>query len=324
LLGGDEIHCDGVFDAASDLDSFRACEEGLVSPPPALAIFAPTQRDRGVVFRSRHPLLTPTECGRVVEVVNDFHEKERGGVWGTVRSSSVKTTDVAVEDVSCLRPWLRSLLHTRLQPMMSAAFPLLADGSVMSPDRLRVHDAFIVRYDAERDLSLSLPEHCDTSAVSVVVSLTSEEAGHYTGGGTWFEALGPKGEVVNAEVGKAVVFAGPLKHAGFPISRGTRVILVLFMYVENYHYGPFLQKAIQQQKNGQDEQRREGEADTARRQQAGEVAVMVVQNNGDEESSGGGDYDGLLSSGGKKGGYVVYRQTVELVNMLQKSDVATD
>lgn len=125
--------------------------------------------------------------------MNEFHINERNGEWGTVRSSSVKTTDVAVEDVSSLRPWLRSLLHTRLQPLMSAAFPLLADGSQLTPDRLRVHDAFIVRYDAEKDMSLSLPEHCDTSAVSVVLSLTSEEEGHYTGGGTWFEALGPRG-----------------------------------------------------------------------------------------------------------------------------------
>lgn len=30
--------------------------------------------------------------------------------------------------------------------------------------RIRIHDAFIVRYDAEKDMSLSLPEHCDTSA----------------------------------------------------------------------------------------------------------------------------------------------------------------
>ena len=59
------------------------------------------------------------------------------------------------------------------------------------------------------------------------------EEGVYQGGGTWFEALGPKGKVINAEIGKAVMFAGPLKHAGFPISKGVRNILVLFLYVEN-------------------------------------------------------------------------------------------
>ena len=59
---------------------------------------------------------------------------------------------------------------------------------------MRVHDAFIVRYDAENDKSLSLPEHCDTSAVSAIVALNSEEEGEYSGGGTWFEALAEKGK----------------------------------------------------------------------------------------------------------------------------------
>jgi hypothetical protein len=47
----------------------------------------------------------------------------------------------------------------------------------------------------------------------------------YEGGGTWFEALGPSGLVVDAEVGCAVAFAGPLRHAGYPIVAGTRTIL---------------------------------------------------------------------------------------------------
>lgn len=62
--------------------------------------------------------------------------------------------------------------------------------------RMRVHDAFIVRYDAENAQSLSLPEHCDTSAVSVVVALNSATDGDYSGGGTWFEALAEKGIMV--------------------------------------------------------------------------------------------------------------------------------
>ena len=41
----------------------------------------------------------------------------------------MRTTDVAVEDIPALRPWLRELLHTRLHPMLAAAFPRLADGT---------------------------------------------------------------------------------------------------------------------------------------------------------------------------------------------------
>ena len=66
-----------------------------------------------------------------------------------MRDSSVPTTDVAVEDIPALRPWLRQLLHSRLYPMLAAAFPALSDGSsLLDPagaSRMRVHDAFIVR-----------------------------------------------------------------------------------------------------------------------------------------------------------------------------------
>jgi hypothetical protein len=215
LVGNADHHNGEAYDLINDFDSFvcydpRAGEKRVkfiingeverTFVTPALAIFDPAQEQRGVVFRSRQPLLTPQECASVVEIVNRHHEESCGGAWGTVRHSSVKTTDVAVESVPLLREWLLALMHTRMHRMLSFLFPVLADGSTMyaseTPEhsRIRIHDAFIVRYDAEKDKSLSLPEHCDTSAVSVVLSLNSAAEGHYTGGGTWFEALGPKGE----------------------------------------------------------------------------------------------------------------------------------
>lgn len=42
--------------------------------------------------------------------VDRFHHNELDGKWGTVRVSSVKTTDVAVEDIPKLRPWLRYVM----------------------------------------------------------------------------------------------------------------------------------------------------------------------------------------------------------------------
>ena len=53
-----------------------------------------------------------------------------------VQHLSVKTTDVAVEDIQSLRPWLRELLRTRLYPMVAEAFPKLADGLTTT-----VHDS---------------------------------------------------------------------------------------------------------------------------------------------------------------------------------------
>eukprot|EP01043_Picozoa_sp_COSAG02_P023575 COSAG02_NODE_1263_length_13548_cov_13.881627_10_plen_265_part_00 len=142
--------------------------------------------------------------------------------------------------------------------MLASAYPVLADGSTLVDTRtgawrLRLHDAFIVRYDAEVDGSFSLPEHRDTSSMSFTVALNRRcntdgvdgaGRGDFVGGGTWFEALGPTGMVVDADIGCACAFAGPLRHAGYPISRGTRYILVLFCYVEGFPYGDLVNNYV--------------------------------------------------------------------------------
>ncbi|OQR95184.1 hypothetical protein ACHHYP_00249 [Achlya hypogyna] len=256
--------------APFDVEGFEAADT------PAMAIFAPETQHQQLVFRSKAPLLTATECSNVLALVEKYHVEARSGVWGTVRHSSVKTTDVAVEDIPGLRPWLQTLLTSRVYPFLAQCFPILADGSTMidpatQRSRCRVHDAFIVRYDAERDGSLSLPEHNDTSVTSCVVTLND----NFTGGGTWFEALD---QVVDAGVGQAVAFAGPLRHAGYPISKGTRMILVLFLYVHEFAYGKYLENYV-----------------------GGGVAAA-----------------GTTPSGDAPGGFVVYNQTVELVNTLNQ------
>ena len=275
--------------------------------------------------------MTPAECGEVLRRVDEFHATERGGVWGTVRKSSVKTTDVAVEDIPALRPWLKELLRSRLYPMLDAAFPVLADGSTtMDPatgeSRMRVHDAFIVRYDAEKDQSLSLPEHSDTSAMSFTLAL-NERGADFEGGGTWFEALGPDGWVVDADLGRAVAFAGPLRHAGYPITAGVRIILVLFLYVDGFPYGQHL--SAYSAKHGCGCEVSDGDGTGGGGSGGG----------GDSSPSGGDDEPGRVAndveqdgadgpaaprppqirpSGDMPGGYVVYNQTVELVAMLNR------
>jgi hypothetical protein len=161
---------------------------------------------------------------------------------------------------------------------------------------MRVHDAFIVRYDADGDGSISLPEHSDTSAVSFTVALNSS-GNDFEGGGTWIEALGEKGMVVDADVGHAVAFAGPLRHAGYPVTRGCRVILVLFLYVDGYQYGGFLNEYIK--KNG-----------ACGGCQEDENEVEHAMNDNVEEVR--------RPSGDMPGGFVVYNQTVQLVGMLNR------
>lgn len=218
---GSGAYGDGRYDADADLDAFTVAPS-MLRRTPALALYDETLQRGRVVFRTKRPVLSRDECRRVCDIVVDFHRAKTGGSWGTVRRATVPTTDVAVEDIPELRPWLRELLDTRLFPMLAAAFPRLADGSVLvdpntGKSRVRVHDAFIVRYAADGPQPApSLPEHSDTSALSFTLAL-NERGVEFDGGGTWFEALGEDGvgAVVDADIGHAVAFAGPLRHAGY-------------------------------------------------------------------------------------------------------------
>jgi hypothetical protein len=301
------------FDRQQDFDGIS------VSPNrhcPVVALFDPVTQQNQLVFVTKRPLLSATECARVLQHVQEFHTQHREGVWSTVRHSSVKTTDVAVEDVATLRPWLRMILKQRLYPMLRTAFPKLADGTSLGEcgDRLRVHDAFIVRYDAEEDMSLSLPEHSDTSIISFTVAL-NQRGRDFEGGGTWFEAIDRddgEGCAVGADEGHAVAFAGPLRHAGYPVTSGCRIILVLFLYAQDFAYGHLLEEYNKEHRSHEKEHcdetsSRSGSSDHITRipsmEHANDACALI---------------DGKRPSGDSPGGFVVYNQTVELVSMLNR------
>ena len=282
-LVGQGCYGDGVV-VRDDLDSYSV-PDGVLEP--ALALFDPLTQGRYLVFRSKGALLTASECANVVNEVERYHQSQLQGVWGTVRESSVKTTDVAVEVIPRLRGWLRRLLHSRVYPLLHAAYPRLADGSSIyeaggKTCRMRVHDAFIVRYSAE-DESIKLPKHCDTSSMSLTVAL-NQKGEDYTGGGLCFDAIpGPEGSyVIDAELGQAVCFAGPLRHGGSEITSGTRLILVLFLYVEGFAYGGLLDSYVEQ--HGHQEAPQDD------------------------------------NTGGTGGEYVVYRQTSDLMAILDRNE----
>jgi len=96
-------------------------------------------------------VVPPSVCARVIREANDYVSNLNAGVWGSVRQSSVKTTDVAIEDIPVLRGWLRDLCERKLWGIVEDRYPRLRDGMVVRGEdggsRMRLHDAFIVRYD---------------------------------------------------------------------------------------------------------------------------------------------------------------------------------
>ena len=98
----------------------------------------------------------------------------------------------------------------------------------------------------------------------------------YEGGGLQIRALD---EAISAPCGCLSAFMGPLKHGGAPITRGCRMILVLFLYVDGFRYGALLGHA--------------GRNDAPKGPGAGAAGA----------------------------GYVVYRETVTLMEALEFSEI---
>ena len=97
-------------------------------------------------------------------------------------------------------------------PERDAIFPAVAQVTGAASDKLRVIDAFVVRYDASKQKAL--PLHSDQSEYSITLPLNDRN--EYCGGGTFFAALD---EAVNCDAGGLVVFPGALYHAGAPTTR---------------------------------------------------------------------------------------------------------
>jgi hypothetical protein len=143
-----------------------------------------------------------------------------------------RTKEVQVNHVlgGALLPFFHQALAERLLPWVASCFQVLGKPSLrpLSAGDIRVHQAFIVRYDGEGGQA-SLPLHRDQSVVSFTIALNT--CSEYAGGGTYFTALG---RAVNVEQGHALLFAGGLEHAGACITQGKRYILVIFLAIHDH------------------------------------------------------------------------------------------
>ena len=112
-------------------------------------------------------------------------------------------------------------MHDTLGPFLHRCFPdiVMKDGQ-----NVRVHDAFVVRYDAQAQRFL--PTHVDQSSISVTLALNGLD--EYDGGGTFFPH--PINVTARPDVGRAVAFRGDLKHAGSPVTKGVRYIVAAFLF----------------------------------------------------------------------------------------------
>jgi hypothetical protein len=192
------------------------------------------EEEGGGVFITKEPMMSADECAMIIKHAEDV-TKHRGG-WSTSRHYSVPTTDVPLHQLPAdVLKWFNQVLEVKLFPMLALQFgagvqPVSKHGAekhskseplAIPPfcaDDVRVHDAFIVKYDSAMG-QRQLPIHCDQSQFSFTIALNGLD--EYEGGGTFFEALGRP--AAKADVGHVVSFPGGLwAHGGEPITSGTR------------------------------------------------------------------------------------------------------
>ena len=164
-------------------------------------------------------LLDATECSEMVRLAEE-HQQSTGG-WTTSRHYAVPTTDVPIFRMETVRNWFNKKLEQCIFPILKQQFNVAAE------QRLRIFDAFFVKYDAATGQK-RLPLHNDQSVYSLTIAMNP--CSEYKGGGTYFAATG---ENVKTDVGGMISFQGELLHAGKSIETGRRYIIACFIYLED-------------------------------------------------------------------------------------------
>ena len=169
------------------------------------------------IYLTTNSAISPSACSSWIKTA-EAHATNRGG-WDTDRHKSVATTDLPIHEIpSVLREW-NLIFGQIIGPFIQERFRVDGDTN------LRVHDAFIVKYDAS-DGQCQLPVHTDQGHFSITLSLNDPI--QYKGGGTIF----PEHEfIVRPKCGDFVAFRSYLTHGGVPITSGVRYIVVAFLYL---------------------------------------------------------------------------------------------
>ena len=190
-----------------------------------------------MVHVSKHPIIAPDECAKAIQIAEDWAAANGG--WLSNRHASAPTTDMAIKDVPPLLEWFNERLEKSLFPMLCQRFPDQID----HPDQIRVHDAFIVKYEFGEGKQNELSIHQDESTFSFTIALNDRD--QYEGGGTCFEAIRPSGDpgasfeqrALSTDAGGCVAFGGKLRHGGQAITSGVRYIIPLFVYLDKNNSG---------------------------------------------------------------------------------------
>jgi hypothetical protein len=187
-----------------------------------------------LLHRTRNAIFSSHECKRIME------EAERVALeieWTTNRHGNYPTTDLPLVELPQTLKFLKLALVERIYPLLRSQFGVY----LPDPNRLRLADGFVVKYDAEKG-QRELKPHRDGSVLSFNIALNP--ACEFEGGGTWFDSID---HAIKIEEGQIVTHASALLHGGHGIVSGKRYILVGFVILEDY--APFSMRFYNEVRN---------------------------------------------------------------------------
>jgi hypothetical protein len=151
-------------------------------------------------------------------IVTESEKYAKQDGWKTDRHKNYPTTDNVIFNIEHVSNFYNFIIN-KIQDLIMKTFNISSESS------LYVHDAFIVKYEAEKQNELEIhTDACDYTANIALSDLTD-----YEGGGVYFENIN---QTVSCEIGDMLIHSGYLKHAGMKIKKGKRYVLVTFLKLE--------------------------------------------------------------------------------------------
>lgn len=179
--------------------------------------------DKVFLTNDNTPIIALAECQTAIQAAEDY---AKASGWTTSRHYAVPTTDIALHELKSIVPWFRDCWDKRIRPLLRHQFKLTFNKPSSTSKDIFIHDAFVVRYDAEGG-QRNLPPHYDESTHSFIIALNT----NYEGGGTYIHRLG-KALKPGAAGGMISFCGGELLHSGDTVVKGVRYIIVAFCYVD--------------------------------------------------------------------------------------------
>ena len=153
----------------------------------------------------------PNVCSWIINECEKYAENNGG--WATKRHTKYYTTDLPVESVKPIIGFIFESLKI-ITGKIKKSYGL-NDEIVID-----YKDLFIVKYKEDQQNFLEI--HKDVSFLSFNVLLS--DVSDFEGGGTYFD----DGLIMKGEQGDLILHSSKIKHAGLPITKGTRYLFVGF------------------------------------------------------------------------------------------------